>query len=223
MIEELEVALHALGRSRPLFHSEADFQHALAWAFHHLRPDVTVRLEVPSRFGDRRASVDIILRDGDRTCFVELKYKTALVEATEGGEIFALKNHGAKDLGSYDVIKDVCRVESFVKAVPNSAGCVIFITNAPSYWNASLRSNTIDKDFQLVDGREISGDLKWASHAGSGSVKKREHVLSLNGRYQLVWKPYSQVSGVGATTFRYLFFKMRKEEAVSRKADIEGQ
>ena len=34
-----------LSKSRPIFHSEADFQHALAWQIHERLPDCQVRLE----------------------------------------------------------------------------------------------------------------------------------------------------------------------------------
>jgi hypothetical protein len=36
-----------LALERQLFHSEADFQHALAWKIHELRPLAKIRLEVP--------------------------------------------------------------------------------------------------------------------------------------------------------------------------------
>jgi len=41
----LQKVIHLLSKERPLFHSEADFQHALAWAIHKNYPDVEVRLE----------------------------------------------------------------------------------------------------------------------------------------------------------------------------------
>jgi hypothetical protein len=41
----LENTLPSLSRERPIFHSEADFQHALAWHIHPRHPDTRVRLE----------------------------------------------------------------------------------------------------------------------------------------------------------------------------------
>jgi hypothetical protein len=37
--------LARLARNRPVFHSEADFQHALAWEIHSLHPTAKIRLE----------------------------------------------------------------------------------------------------------------------------------------------------------------------------------
>ncbi len=36
-----------LAAHRPIFHSEADFQHALAWQIHEAMPDCEIRLEWP--------------------------------------------------------------------------------------------------------------------------------------------------------------------------------
>ena len=41
----------ALARVRPLFHSEADFQHAFAWQLHSAHPDARIRLEIASATG----------------------------------------------------------------------------------------------------------------------------------------------------------------------------
>jgi len=43
----------ALQQARPVFHSEADFQHAFAWAAHRLDESINVRLEVPQDDGER--------------------------------------------------------------------------------------------------------------------------------------------------------------------------
>lgn len=45
--------LRALRQSRPVFHSEADFQQALAWAIHVSDPSVRVRLETKPMPGMR--------------------------------------------------------------------------------------------------------------------------------------------------------------------------
>jgi hypothetical protein len=39
--------LAALAKQRPLFHSEADFQHAIAWELHERLPRASVQLEHP--------------------------------------------------------------------------------------------------------------------------------------------------------------------------------
>jgi hypothetical protein len=51
---DLESTLTALAFERRIFHSEADFQHALAWKLHERHPDAKIRLEVPSGRFDKR-------------------------------------------------------------------------------------------------------------------------------------------------------------------------
>lgn len=50
---DLTELMAMLQNERPVFHSEADFQHALAWALHRLDPSVNIRLEVPQDDGER--------------------------------------------------------------------------------------------------------------------------------------------------------------------------
>ena len=45
--DDLAAALTALAERRPVFHSEADFQHELAWLVRERYSDVGVRLERP--------------------------------------------------------------------------------------------------------------------------------------------------------------------------------
>ena len=63
----------ALAAIRPIFHSEADFQHALALSLIARHPDLELRLEHP-RDGVAGA-IDIIGRSGGRRVLaLELKY-----------------------------------------------------------------------------------------------------------------------------------------------------
>jgi len=50
-LAEIEETMAALARVRPLFHSEADFQHAFAWQLHSADPDARIRLETRPRPG----------------------------------------------------------------------------------------------------------------------------------------------------------------------------
>lgn len=100
--------LAALAAKRPLFHSEADFQFAFAWQIGALH-EVEVRLETHPR---PLVNLDVQLDwpDGTHTA-IELKYKTRLWVGDVAGEHFALKDQGANDIGGYDFLKDVERVE----------------------------------------------------------------------------------------------------------------
>ena len=45
--------MNELSKLRPIFHSEADFQHALAWEVHRCFPEAAIRLELPFKAGGR--------------------------------------------------------------------------------------------------------------------------------------------------------------------------
>ena len=99
----------ALAGSRPVFHSEADFQHAFAWELHGAYPSAAVRLETRPRQGVRLDPLATI--DGLRIA-IEFKYLLRRLVVDIGGETFDLPNHGAQDISRYDVIKDVVRLEA---------------------------------------------------------------------------------------------------------------
>ena len=69
-----------LSASRPVFHSEADFQHALAWESHQTWPQQLVRLETRPAKG---IHLDVLLIDrlAGREVALELKYLTASWQA----------------------------------------------------------------------------------------------------------------------------------------------
>jgi hypothetical protein len=82
----LDVAqlMRCLASKRPIFHSEADFQHALAWELHIGCPDIRVRLEVPHQALDESQHLDLWLPD--LKIAIELKYKTRPISVEFRGE-----------------------------------------------------------------------------------------------------------------------------------------
>ena len=62
--------------SRPVFRTEAGFQHALAWEFHQARPQQLVRLEIRPAKGIHLDAL-LIGRLASREVALELKYLTA--------------------------------------------------------------------------------------------------------------------------------------------------
>ena len=63
-----------LSKQRPIFHSEADFQHALAWQIHETMPNCEIRLEMPYRVSQGNWHLDIWLQTMEIA--IELKYRT---------------------------------------------------------------------------------------------------------------------------------------------------
>jgi hypothetical protein len=199
---DLHAVMSALSMSRPIFHSEADFQHALAMQVAHLCPTAEIRLEcrpVPHE----RAYLDLWVDDGNQRLAIELKYKTRSADVELKGERFDLANHGAQDIGAYDVWKDVHRVERVCAQRPGVQGCVIFLSNDAGYWRKSGREGTIASAFRLHEGRTASGILAWATHAGAGTTKNREAPIVLRGSYRIHWHDYSKMGPDPRLTLRY--------------------
>src|SRR5207237_4626292 len=91
-----------LRRSRRVFHSEADFQHALALAITASDPEARVRLETRPLPGMR---LDLLVSGPGAGCLaVELKYLTAAWSGEDDGERFTLLGQGAQDIRAYDVV-----------------------------------------------------------------------------------------------------------------------
>ena len=201
----LEV-INRLSSLRPIFNMEADFQFALAWEIQKKFPDWSIRFEKkPPNLKDR-IFVDLWI-EGDETCAIELKYKTRRFDIDVKGESFNLLNQGAQDLGRYDFLKDVERLENIVSAHDNVKGYAIILTNDSSYWK-STATETIDTKFRIHDGRVLNGELDWHPETSSGTMRGREKPIKLTGTYKLNWKDYSQVSGTSYGKFRYLFLEI---------------
>lgn len=195
--------LESLARVRPVFHSEADFQHAFAWLIHQRWPNANVRLEFRPPWLATRTYLDAWIEDSDGAVAIELKYKTRGLGISIANETFDLLNQGAQDLGRYDFLKDVHRLEAVAASRSGVTGYAILLTNDSAYWLAQSRE-TVDSAFRLADGREIKGELAWSELAGVGTIRSRESSLSLAGAYSLAWRDYATVASSAYGRFRYL-------------------
>ena len=182
--------LDSLRAKRKLFSSEADFQFSLAWTIKELYPQVEVRLEyVPADYNPN-IYIDIVVFDGDTMIPIELKYKTKKTDKLVDGERFMLKNQLAQDLGRYDFLKDIQRIEFMKQHFPNfQEGYAILLTNDPSYL-AKPRANSSYAAFRIAEGDTKGGSLRWAE--GSKSSKGRPGI-DLLGEYPIKWSEYSQI------------------------------
>ena len=197
--------MKGLARDRPVFHSEADFQHALAWRIHAERLDASVRLEWPD--ATERIYVDLWLPTSEVA--VELKYLTRKLDVEREGERFALRNQGAQDIRRYDFLKDIQRLERLSSRTDVRAGFAILLTNDPTYWNPPRREGTVDAQFRLHDGRTIEGKLAWSEDASPGTKKGREDAICLEGSYGLPWQEYAEAEDGPYRRFRYLAVQIR--------------
>lgn len=199
--------MERLSRDRPIFHSEADFQHAFAWRIHTEHPNARIRLETRP---ERRIRLDVLIDLGDERIAIELKYLVRGTRLEVHGELFDLPNQAAQDLSRYDFIKDVERLEGFVADGIVDSGWTIGLSNDPSYWQPGVKADPVDALFRLHEGRDLSGTLSWGMLAGKGTTKNRNTPLSLSGRYTCRWRSFSRIDSESRPMeFRYLALEIR--------------
>lgn len=201
---DIDDLMRKLARDRPLFHSEADFQHALAWRIHKEMPDCGVRLEYKP-FSEQRKYLDLWLNQ--LSVAIELKYRTRELELELDGEPFKLRNQSANDISRYDFLNDIHRLETLSEFPRAKAGFAIFLTNDHLYWNEPTRS-TIDKNFRLHENRVLRGKMTWKNKASPGTKKNREDPIELIGSYEAHWQEYGDSAGPKYRRFRYLAISM---------------
>lgn len=154
-------AMTALARRRPLFHSEADFQLALAWELQTAHSQAQLRLE-QRVMRDPPVALDILMRLDDRRYAFELKYLKRRLEIVVDGEPYKLAT-GAPDVEHYDILKDISRLERLTSSDIADAGCALVLTNVDDFWKprgAGARTTGFDQ-FRLNDGRKVEGQLEW--------------------------------------------------------------
>ena len=200
--------LAELAMTRSVFHFEADLQHALAWHLHEHDPSTNVRLEYRTSMNGSDGYIDILLRSSKSSTGIELKYKTNETTITQNGETFSLRKQGAHDQARYDFIKDISRLESFVKQNDGDCGYAVFITNDVGYWNPPRRPDTVDRDFRMHDGRVLSGVLSWQGDFKDGTVAGRTAPIELKHEYTLQWNDFADIPDVKRGLFKSLVVRI---------------
>lgn len=178
--------LRGLALKRPLFHSEADFKHAFAWAIQLGAPEARIRLEVPLD----GVHVDAVVSMDNSIYAIELKYKTKACAFTVGSEQFVLANHGAHPPNRYRFLNDICRLEALVRKRRVKMAWALMLTNEPLYWRPG--SSTIGSGFAIHEGTKVEGLRQWHSTAAKGTTKGVEEPLIFQGSYQFAWELYSR-------------------------------
>lgn len=204
---DIDALMSGLSLRRPIFHSEADFQHALAWHIREAHPHCDVRLEFnPFPDRGRNMALDIWLHISQATYAIELKYGTRLLELEAQGEYFALRNQSAQDIKRYDFLRDVERIEQVIANHGRAShGLAVLLTNDQGYWNAPSKPDTVDADFRIHDGQLVgSRALHWSEEASDGTKRNREAPIRLSSSYSLRWRDYSTFGDKAGERFRYL-------------------
>ncbi len=202
---DLPAALVALADERPVFHSEADFQHALAWAIRERHPDIDVRLERPITLDGQRGHVDIWLHDRDGEKAIELKYWVREGELTVAGESFQHRGWSG-DIERCAVWKDVARIERLIGSGLAGGGFVVALANLVGCWGAprSGWERTTDAAFRLHEGHRVGGTLDWAEKTAASTRNLCRAPVTLRGSYLTRWRDYSQPAEGPGGELRYL-------------------
>lgn len=209
VLKKIEKAFSSLMKKRSFFVSEADFQHSFAIE---LRDNFkgkndAVCLEYPITQGENYAYIDIVLVHEKRMYPIELKYKTKKTNCTDTlpntnqKACDLLKTHSAQDLGAYDFLYDVYRIENSNM----NAGVAIMLTNDPWYWKEGKRGSICD-DFRIYQNREISGNLDWnlseEQKMNDKHFTRKRPGFSLKNSYKCNWSKENRAG------FEYLYIEI---------------
>lgn len=203
---DIPKVLGVLARRRPVFYSESDFQHALAWQIHEMHPALYPRLEYPLERRTRKACDMVLFQGRKMVMAIELKYPCRNLNYENKGEMFTLKSAPA-DSSRHGTLKDVERMEEFIEDIQEIENrtiqaAVITLTNDPDLWNGLKTQKGTGAEFDIREGKIVSRTLKWAPHT-SAKTKRAYPRIRLFGRYTMEWQNYSRVDGSNGI-FRYL-------------------
>lgn len=211
VLKKIEKAFSSLMKKRSFFVSEADFQHSLAIELRDKfkGKNDAVYLEYPIQQGENNAYIDIVLVHEKRMYPIELKYKTKKTNCTDTlpntnqKASGLLKTHSAQDLGAYDFLYDVYRIENSNM----NAGVAIMLTNDSWYWTEGKRESICD-NFRIYHGRTVEGELKLDWKLSKEQKMNDKHFtrkrpgFELKNEYKCKW---SEENGAG---FKYLYVEI---------------
>jgi len=207
---DIEQTLKEMSQERPIFHSEKDFQFALAWKIKE-QENCEVRLEQNVKINDTETiSVDICVIENDKLVPIELKYKTKSFIGQINKEKFELKNQDARDQGCFDYLKDIQRIENCLISNNLEKGYAIILTNDRLYWE-NKTSNTNFEQFKVYDGRKITGSLCWKVGTSDSSKSGRDDCIKLLGNYNVLWKDYFKTTNQNQV-FRYVLIEIQRQK-----------
>lgn len=188
-------------QQQELMFNERDFQMQLAVFLRQCGryDDVDVEYYIPNSAATKAGyewsselRLDIVVRRGDVYAVVELKYPTRRIttDIKRFGRVLLdveiVKNHGAQDIVSYNIWKDVRRIEVIRHLFPEAVagGVAVVLTNEP-YYTRGPRAGTICDAFSTADGRRnIHGRLDWSRVTGTS---KGLPGFILDGNYSVDW------------------------------------
>lgn len=190
-----------LSERRPIFHSEADFQFALAWHIKETFPRCEVRLEWKP-FLMENLHIDLWLPT--YATAIELKYPASEpLDVCHNGERFKPGRYQPEQ-ARYDFVKDIGRIERIVAERDDvEHGFAVLLTNRERLWKTPIPKweDTYGAAFRIHTGRELSGTRAWSPKRKSST---RGNPIHLQGSYEMCWRDYYSFDAGGRSRFRYL-------------------
>jgi hypothetical protein len=143
---------------------------------------------------DSNLYLDIVVRNGDDFCPIELKYPTKKVvrDANRFGKklqnVQLMRNQGAQDIVRYNFWKDVRRGEIVKALFPNVTGALaVMLTNDESY-TRSVRPSSACYPFRTTEGAVIGpGPMDWN---GDSTIRSSHTPFHLEGQYLVKWDKF---------------------------------
>lgn len=239
-LQSLERIMNELGAVPRIFNSEAQFQFELAWKIKE-EFDCEVKLEELSRTSQstnykgsiitKKDYTDIIIEDDRQRIALELKYKTATPDNIHIPGNILLMNHGAADLGAYDFLWDVHRIQILTGnedegevRMPCNRGYAIILTNDSHYWNTNSNNKTtnhgINRNFLIGDSTEgdaflLKGKHNWYKTDGTIGLSKalekdtsRKNSIHITNDYPYKWKEYCTPIADRNGIFKYMIVEI---------------
>lgn len=211
--DELNKVIKSLSLRRPVFHSEADFQHELAIEL--ANNNYQVRLEVPREITINgtlvRAEIDLLIHKENFMTAIELKYVKTKSTIEHCGEVFQLKETWLSNLSRFDCFADCQRIEAFVDASYANVGYSIFLTNKADAWEKDISNkNNLAKFFTIHHDRNIDANVPidwYPNQPTKKSVSARRlspySPIILKRQRTIEWNEYSIFESVHQK-FKYL-------------------
>ena len=165
-------AISKLAKGGRIFCSEADFQFALAWELQGLLPKADIFLEKAIDVPNDIFYIDIVVFNGGRYYYIELKYHTSLCDWAYKGSTLHLKEQSAQDLLRYDYLKDINRlllVSNVCREVFGGGYAIALTNDRLVYDEPRLYSNKVlDYYFRIHERKAekkivypVPGTVKW--------------------------------------------------------------
>jgi hypothetical protein len=195
----VRIAMETLAPKRPIYHSEADFQHALAWEVQFAHPGAAIRLEKRVA-AEPSVELDLLVMLDERRLGIELKYPRRGMSVEVEGEVFNLAT-GADDHARYEAIKDIARLERLVAERIVDSGVLVLLTNVANVWGPPTSQRRVLYDeLRIHEGRNLAGTIQWGDWGAEGG-RPPGGPITLSGTYPLRWSDYSKLD---SAEFRYL-------------------